>query len=85
MAKTIIENSTKLSKYVFANDKPVIMGEGIITVGSDPVDFYVCDLNSNNATMHTDVTAPDGWSGDKHFFDGTEWTNNPNWVDPNEE
>ena len=85
MAKTIIENSTKLSKYVFANDKPVIMGEGIITVGSDPVDFYVCDLNSNNATMHTDVTAPDGWSGDKHFFDGTDWTNNPNWVDPNEE
>ena len=85
MAKTITENSTQLSKYVFANDKPVIMGEGIITVGSDPVDFYVCDLNSNNATMHTDVTAPDGWSGDKHFFDGTEWTNNPNWVDPNEE
>ena len=85
MSKTIVENATKLSMYVFANDKPVIMGEGIITVGSDPVDFYVCDLNSSNATMHTDVTAPDGWYGDKHFFDGTDWTNNPNWVDPNEE
>ena len=85
MAKTITENSTKLSKYVFANDKPVIMGEGIITVGSDPVDFYIADLNSSNSTMHTDVTAPDGWSGNKHFFDGTDWTNNPDWVDPNEE
>ena len=33
--------------------------------------------------MHEDVTAPDGWSGNKHFFfDGTNWTNNFDWVDP---
>jgi len=35
--------------------------------------------------MHEDVTAPDGWSGNKHFFDGTSWTNNSDWVDPNAE
>ena len=24
-------------------------------------------------------------SGNKHFFDGTNWTNNSDWVDPNAE
>ena len=56
MAKTIVENSTNISKYLFADDKPVIMGSDKLTVGSDPVDFYVADLNSSNSTMHT------GWS-----------------------
>ena len=39
MAKTIVENETKPSKYVFADDKPVPMGSDMITVGSAPVDF----------------------------------------------
>jgi len=85
MAKTITENKTKLSKYVFADDKPVIMGSDMITVGSDPVDFYVADLNSSTATMHTGVTAPDGWMGNKHFFDGTDWTINSDWKHPDGE
>ena len=85
MAKTITENSTKLSKYVLADNKPVTMGSDMITIGSDPVDFYIADLNSDNATLHTGVTAPDGWSGNKHFFDGTNWTDNSDWVDPDGE
>jgi len=85
MAKTITENSTNISKYLFADDKPVIMGSDKLTIGSDPVDFYVADLNSSNSTMNENVTAPEGWSGCKFLFDGTDWTDNPNWVDPNEE
>tara|TARA_R110000787_G_C13184452_1_gene422268 strand:- start:174 stop:440 length:267 start_codon:yes stop_codon:yes gene_type:complete len=85
MAKTITENSTNISKYLFADDKPVIMGSDKLTIGSDPVDFYVADLNSSNSTMHTGVTAPEGWTGNKHFFDGTDWTDNPDWVDPADE
>ena len=85
MAKTITENATKLSKYVLADNKPVTMGSDMITIGSDPVDFYIADLNSSNATLHTGVTAPDKWSGNKHFFDGTNWTDNSDWVDPEAE
>ena len=85
MAKTIVENSTNISKYLFADDKPVIMGSDKLTVGSDPVDFYVADLNSSNSTMNENVTAPEGWSGCKFLFDGTDWTDNPDWVDPEDE
>ncbi len=44
MAKTITENSTKLSKYVLADDKPLTIGSDMITIGSDPVDFYIADF-----------------------------------------
>tara|TARA_Y100001938_G_scaffold12946_1_gene16125 strand:+ start:3151 stop:3279 length:129 start_codon:yes stop_codon:yes gene_type:complete len=40
MSKTIIENSTKISKYLFADDKAVSMASDKITVGNDPVDFH---------------------------------------------
>ena len=85
MAKTIVENSTNISKYLFADDKPVIMGSDKLTVGSDPVDFYVADLNSSNSTMNENVTAPEGWSGCKFLFDGTDWSDNPDWVEPEDE
>jgi hypothetical protein len=85
MAKTITENSTNLSKYVFEDDKPVTMGSDKLTIGSDPVDFYVADLNSSNSTMNENVTAPEGWSGCKFLFDGTDWSDNPDWVEPEDE
>ena len=46
--KTITENSTKLSKYLFEDSKAVDMGSDKITVGnpSSP-DFYIADLNSS--------------------------------------
>ena len=50
--KTITENATKLSKYLFDDSKAVSMGSDKITIGdpSDP-DFYIGDLNSGNATL----------------------------------
>ena len=55
--KTITENSTKLSKYLFEDSKAVDMGSDKITVGdpSSP-DFYIADLNSSNATLTESVT-----------------------------
>lgn len=85
--KTIVENSTNLSKYLFDDSKPVSMGSDMVAVG-DPsnLDFYIGDLNSENATLHSNVTnAPSDWAGDKYTFDGTTWTQNPNWVDPDAE
>jgi len=85
--KTITENNTKLSKYLFEDSKAVAMDSDKITVGdvSSP-DFYIADLNSSNATLTENVTnAPSDWTGNKYTFDGTTWTQSPDWVDPNAE
>jgi len=45
--------------------------------------FVIGDLNSSNSTHHTGITPPEDWDGNKYLFDGTTWTENPNWrVEP---
>ena len=80
--KTIVETSTGLSKYLLADDVTITATADNITVG-DPAQFIIGDLNSSNTTITENVTnAPEDWSGNKYTFDGTTWTLNPNWVDP---
>ena len=83
--KTIVETSTKLSKYLLADDVAITATASDITVG-DPAQFIIADLNSTTVTVTDGVTnAPDDWTGNKYFFDGTTWTANPDWVDPDAE
>ena len=83
--KTIVETSTKLSKYLLADDVTITATENDITVG-DPAQFIIADLNSGNATITENVTnAPEDWVGNKYKLDGTTWSANPDWVDPTEE
>jgi len=83
--KTIVETSTKLSKYLFADDVVITATATEITVG-DPAQFIIADLNSTTVTITDNVTnAPEDWTGNKYFFDGTTWTANPDWVDPDAE
>ena len=60
--KTIIENTTKLSKYLLDDDTPVAFINGQIHVG-DPseLDFIIGDLSNVNASMIENVpVATDG-------------------------
>ena len=83
--KTIVETSTKLSKYLLADDVVITATANDITVG-DPAQFIIADLNSGNATITENVTnAPEDWMGNKYKLDGTTWSANPDWVDPTEE
>ena len=68
--KTIIENGTNCSKYLFADDKQVNITATNVEVG-DPanLDFIVGDLNSNNATLIENVTEPDDWYGCKYIYE----------------
>ena len=85
--KTIVETSTNLSKYLFEDSKAVSIDSDKIVVGDlSAPDFIIFDLTASTATLHTSVTNdPDDWIGNKYRFDGTTWTQNPNWVDPNAE
>ena len=82
--KTIVEISSNLSKYLFEDSKSVSMESDKIVVGDlSAPDFIISDLTAVTATLHTNVTNdPDDWKGNKYRFDGTTWTQNPNWVDP---
>lgn len=50
--KTIIENATKLSKYLLHDDTPVTFLKGQINVGEPTnLDFIIGDLNKDNASL----------------------------------
>tara|TARA_R100001510_G_C7617972_1_gene179604 strand:- start:603 stop:860 length:258 start_codon:yes stop_codon:yes gene_type:complete len=76
--KSIIENSTKISKFLFEDSVPVLFGVNKIVVydskDPDKIDFYISDLNSSNSTLVENITnSPEDWEGDKYTFDGKDW------------
>lgn len=79
--KTIIENSTGLSKYLLEDAATILLNSDHVVVGN-PAQFIVADMNSSTATIYENVTAPADWAGNKYFFNGVEWSLNNEWVDP---
>lgn len=77
--KTLIENSTKESKYIWADDAEVMVGDQITYAPG----FNIGDLTSLNSTLVENVTPPEDWAGCKYLYDAGAWTLNPQWVDPN--
>ena len=81
--KTIIENGTNCSKYLFADDVSVVIEAGYTKVtrpdGTGP---FIGDLNSSNATLVEDVTEPDDWVGCKYNYVNDVWELCPDWTDP---
>ena len=77
--KTLTKENVSI--YLFDDDKSLMLTPDNISVG-DPVEFMIGDCSSNNTVLHEGVTAPDDWTGHKYNFDGTTWTQNPDWVDP---
>ena len=83
--KTIVETSTKLSKYLLADNVAITSTADNITVG-DPAQFIIGDLNGSTVTITENVTnAPSDWTGNKYKFDSGTWSANPDWVEPEEE
>lgn len=79
--KTIVEKSTNLSKYLLDDAEAVVLNANNIAVGN-PVKFIIGDLNASTVTVYEGVDAPADWIGNKYTFNGTDWTLNPEWVDP---
>ena len=83
--KTIVETATGLSKYLLDDSVVITKASDHIAVG-DPVESVIWDLNFDNATVYENLanTRVD-WVGNKYKFDGTTWTQNPDWVEPESE
>ena len=76
--KTLIHNETKQSKYIWAADAVVTLGDAMTFAP----EFSIADMNSTNATLVENVTPPEDWFGCKYLYDAGAWTLNPDWVDP---
>lgn len=80
--KIIVETETNLAKYAIDDDVSIESTATNITVGN-PIQFTIADLNDTTTTVYADVTnTPDDYVGNKYFYDGSKWTANPNWVEP---
>ena len=74
--KTIVETSTKLSKYLLADDVVITATANDITVG-DPAQFIIADLTVVTTITENVTNAPEDWVGNKYKLDGTTWSANP--------
>lgn len=77
--KTLTKDGKSI--YTFDNAEVLDISANNIAVG-DPVKFFIHDCNSSNTVLHEGVTPPEDWTGHKYLFNGTDWTLNPDWVDP---
>lgn len=77
--KTLVKDNKSI--YIFDDAEVLDITADNIQVG-EPARLIISDCNSSNITLYTDVTPPEDWIGHKYLFDGTTWTENPDWVDP---
>jgi len=82
--KTIIENATSESLYIFDDGKIINILDSKMTVG-EPVELMILDCNSTNVSLVENVNPPEDWEGRKYTFDGTTWTVTQEWIDANTE
>lgn len=72
-----------------ADNRSILLAEDtdVVTVESNHVkrnEERIYGISADTVDLHEGVTAPEDWSSSKYFFDGTAWTQNPDWVDPEE-
>lgn len=75
--KTLIEDSTKESKFLWEDDVPVVVGEEKIQTPT-----FDISLANFQATLVENVTPPDDWVACKYLYDDGKWSLNPDWIDP---
>ena len=80
--QTIVKGGVSL--YLFEDTEVLTVTADSISVG-DPATLIIGDCNSANSVVQQGVTAPEDWVGGKYCLDGSSWTINPLWVDPNAE
>jgi hypothetical protein len=85
--KTIIENESKISKYLLTDESTILQLPNQISVvvknGLNVEDvFTIADMNENNSTVFSNISAPENWTGNKYIYDNNQFILNPNWVEP---
>ena len=83
--QTIVRNETNVSLYLYGDDKTISIGSNSTTVSDGgTLELIISDCNSSNATLHTSVENKSDYVGCKYKYDGSAWSNNENYVEPND-
>jgi hypothetical protein len=78
--KTVTLNKDNRSIMLVEDDVTVTLESNHVKKGSE----RVYGLSKDTVTLYEGVTAPEGWASSKYFFDGTDWTENPEYVELDE-
>lgn len=77
--KTITLNNDNRSIMLVDDSVTVAIKKDHVVKGNE----RVYGLHKDMVTLHENVTnAPDDWASSKYFYDGSTWSENPDWVDP---
>lgn len=80
--KTIVENSTNESIFLFADSEHVTLGNEKASIGSPERKIISC-VNSSSHTLFEDVAEPEDFWGHKYLYtESNGWELNPSFVDP---
>ena len=83
MSKILTRNEDNIVIYAFPNSTDLDIRADKIVV-NEPIPYIIADRNSSNTTEHVNVSLPDNHVVWKHMYNGSAWSNNPDWVDPSE-
>ena len=84
--KTIVDKDTAVSTWLFDDSTQVFIGDDVTVVGplSKP-ELYIDDLNSSNSILIEGVAnTKSAWVGGKFIYRDGEWSDNPEYVEPQE-
>ncbi len=80
--KTLVNTSTKISKYLMEDSVPVHIGSNYTSIKNSGTN-HIWDLKSDNTILYQNITdAPSDWANGKYKYDGETWTKNPDYVEP---
>lgn len=84
--KTIVDKDTAVSTWLFDDSTQVFIGDDVTVVGplSKP-ELYIDDLTSSNSILIEGVASTkSAWVGGKFIYRDGEWSDNPDYVEPQE-
>jgi hypothetical protein len=80
--QTLVQNN--VSHFIMSDETQVEMLDDRINIGN-PLEVVLTTYTVHNTTLYKNVSPPSDWDGLKYLFNGTEWSLNPDFVDPTQQ
>ena len=84
MAKILVSNENNLCTHLYPPHHDIEVTDQSVTVrDGDLICYVITEANSTNVTYYEGVNeVPDDWAESKYFYDGSAWSLNNDWSEP---